>query len=412
MKSLTKIVFLFAVVIAPVLFVPIPASAGLVPCGTAEHPEACTLCHILVGGQGIITWGMGIMVIVGLALIMIAGVVYIISVGDNGRMTTAKGIIEKAIGGLALILCGWLIVNTIIGLLARDNMGIGVQKTNWYTFTCDSSSSANTEGSSGTGIRNTPTDKGAPGVLDRSGTLDVTIPPVSPVVPTMPPGSTKHVTLSGSPDFSRGPVAVDSVVRVTAVPQNSIFSSFGVPVAFATGAGMTITPTTITTLEEWRNGLTLSVDAGVADRNEYTVTLRQANTLLGTIKVQVTTPAPTSSMAPLNDTMNATAPSGLRDSNDSLLSGRVVDSDGHPIATTLYCGDIRQEYYAEYQTNPNDGSIAIPRDTCVNNGGRVWVVCPYGVTAVPAEIPVSQFNGSTFTCVIPGTAGSLQFMNK
>ncbi|MFZ1719729.1 MAG: hypothetical protein WAU28_00070 [Candidatus Moraniibacteriota bacterium] len=144
MKLVFKSIVFVSLVVAPLLFAPIPAEAGLVPCGTTEHPEACTLCHILIGGKGIIDWGMGIMVFVGLALIMISGVVYIVSVGNSGMMSTAKGMIGKVLGGLVLILCGWLIVNTIIGVLARDDMGIGIQKANWYTFTCDSRSTANT----------------------------------------------------------------------------------------------------------------------------------------------------------------------------------------------------------------------------------------------------------------------------
>lgn len=144
MKLFSRYLFFLALVMTPFLFVPISASAGLVPCGTNEHPEACTLCHILIGGQGIITWGMGIMVTIGIALIMISGIVYIVSVGDSGRMSTAKDMIGKVLGGLALILCGWLIVNTIISVLASDTMGIGIQKENWYTFRCDATSTANT----------------------------------------------------------------------------------------------------------------------------------------------------------------------------------------------------------------------------------------------------------------------------
>lgn len=153
MKSFSRFVFFLALIIVPFFVSPISASAaGLVPCGRSvddpttevRETDACTMCHILLGGKGIIDWGMGIMVIIGIALIMISGVVYIVSVGDSGRMTYAKGMIGKVIAGFALILCGWLIVNTIITVLSSDDMGIGVKKENWYTFTCDSVSTANT----------------------------------------------------------------------------------------------------------------------------------------------------------------------------------------------------------------------------------------------------------------------------
>jgi biotin transporter BioY len=75
---------------------------------------------------------------------MIAGIMYIVSVGNSSMMTKAKDAIKTVLIGVTLVLCGWLIVNTIIGVLASDTMGIGVQKQNWYTFTCDSKSTANT----------------------------------------------------------------------------------------------------------------------------------------------------------------------------------------------------------------------------------------------------------------------------
>lgn len=144
MMKLSRSVFLLALALSPLFFAPLPANAALVPCGTSAHPEPCTLCHILLGGKGIIDWGMSIMVVVGLALIMIAGIMYIVSVGNSGMMTKAKDAIKTVLIGVTLVLCGWLIVNTIIGVLASDTMGIGVQKQNWYTFTCDSKSTANT----------------------------------------------------------------------------------------------------------------------------------------------------------------------------------------------------------------------------------------------------------------------------
>ncbi len=420
MKSLSKGMFLCLVAVSIAFSFPLSASAvSIVPCGTTEHPEACTLCHILIGGKSIINWGTGIMVVVGLALIMIAGVIYIISVGDNNRMTTAKGMIEKVLGGLALILCGWLIVNTIIGVLANDTMGIGIQKMNWYTFNCDSRSSANTGGSTGQGAQSTPINTGT---TARPEALVVQIPSPSPIVTTMPSGTSKHVTLSGNPDFSRGPIVVENVANVTLAPHDDIFSSLKVPVAVASVAGMTVTPTVIATVEEWRNGLTLTVEAGVAEKNVYVVTLKQGGSVLGTIKVNIAAHTATATngsdnaggsskmspgTAPPDDTAHSVAPSGPRDSNDTLLSGRIVDAEGRPLSATLYCGDIRQGYFATYRTSANDGSVSIPKDTCNNNGGRVWVACPDGVVSSPTEMPVDQFNGGTFTCTIQAPRGGV-----
>ncbi len=129
-------------VIGSSLFVwmqPTSVGAALVPCGIGDGP-ACTLCHIIVGGKGLIDWGMSIMVIVGIALITIAGIRYVVSIGRSGEMGAAKGMIGKTLGGIALLLTGWLIVNVIITVLANDNLGIGIQKENWYKFSCDAKS--------------------------------------------------------------------------------------------------------------------------------------------------------------------------------------------------------------------------------------------------------------------------------
>lgn len=132
--------FFFIVGFSLVVWIqPVLVEAALVPCGIGNGP-ACTLCHIIIGGKGLIDWGMGIMVIVAIALITIAGIRYVVSIGRPSEMGAAKGMIGKTLGGVALLLTGWLIVNVIITVLANDTLGVGIRKENWYKFSCDAQS--------------------------------------------------------------------------------------------------------------------------------------------------------------------------------------------------------------------------------------------------------------------------------
>ncbi|MFZ2187183.1 MAG: hypothetical protein WAV46_00945, partial [Candidatus Moraniibacteriota bacterium] len=71
---------------------PLPASAaGLVPCGrtsgTAAEMAPCTLCHIIIGGKGVIDWGLKIMTVTAIAVIVAMAIFYIVSTGDEGMMS-------------------------------------------------------------------------------------------------------------------------------------------------------------------------------------------------------------------------------------------------------------------------------------------------------------------------------------
>jgi hypothetical protein len=117
---------------------PLADEGGLVPCGTSARPEACTLCHLAIGVNGVVQWGMKVMTYIALAVITAMGILYIMSAGDGDMTKTAKKGIKAALAGFALMLGAWLIVNVIISSLAPK---IGVSKgSNWYTFTCDRSS--------------------------------------------------------------------------------------------------------------------------------------------------------------------------------------------------------------------------------------------------------------------------------
>ncbi|MCA9364691.1 MAG: alpha/beta hydrolase [Candidatus Moranbacteria bacterium] len=132
-------------------------TSGLVPCGrqcdnpdTADIDESapCTLCHLILGIQLLVKWGMFIVTVIAVSVVVIAGIIYIISAGNQSMMTLAKQAIVYALAGFAIVLGAWVIINTIFWILVGGaaNQGtdtssflsrIGLSGKNWYTFTCD-----------------------------------------------------------------------------------------------------------------------------------------------------------------------------------------------------------------------------------------------------------------------------------
>lgn len=133
------------------------AASGLVPCGLGAN-DPCTLCHLIVGIQGLIQWGLGILIALSITAISIAGVIYIVSSGDPTLIKKAKDFVTSVIIGFALMLGAWLIVNTTLWIFSTKEDGstgkysLGLESKNWYTFDCStvsSSTGATTTGQGG-----------------------------------------------------------------------------------------------------------------------------------------------------------------------------------------------------------------------------------------------------------------------
>lgn len=123
------------------------ASAALVSCGlTSESADRCTLCHLLIGIRDIIDFGRSILVVAAIVAIVAGGIMYIVSAGDSKMMESAKGIIKQALWGILIVLCAWVIINTILFFITSklyDTTGapgseIFMGIANWSTFNCDS----------------------------------------------------------------------------------------------------------------------------------------------------------------------------------------------------------------------------------------------------------------------------------
>lgn len=116
--------------------------SGLVPCGTG-NTSPCTLCHLVNGVKNVIDWGMNVMTFFAIAVVVAMGIVYIVSAGNPSMMTTAKNGIKSTLIGFALMLGAWIIVNTFMTTLANNGVG---HAENWYSFTCDTASTASQAG--------------------------------------------------------------------------------------------------------------------------------------------------------------------------------------------------------------------------------------------------------------------------
>ncbi len=121
----------------------------LVPCGINKHcagnnnisiDKPCTLCHFFVLIQNFFNFLLSLLIVVSIFMLTIAGVLYIVSAG--GRMATvAKEIIQKTLLGFTLFLLSWLIIFTLLKLLAVNTSMLGTGgDTGWFQFTCDDES--------------------------------------------------------------------------------------------------------------------------------------------------------------------------------------------------------------------------------------------------------------------------------
>jgi hypothetical protein len=125
------------------LLTPIITKAALVPCGKKADGNMCTLCDLIVGIQSLTNYLLGIMVVLAILAITIGGILYIVSAGTPALTTMAKAAIKNALIGIAICLLAFLIITTVMSVLAaKDNLGVS-RATNWYTFTCAGGVSSN-----------------------------------------------------------------------------------------------------------------------------------------------------------------------------------------------------------------------------------------------------------------------------
>lgn len=123
-------------------------NSGIVPCGrncnntetTADETKPCTLCHFIVGFNDLINYGFKILVFVALVCLVIAGVMYILSAGNEQMITTAKTFIKQVLYGFGFVLAAWLLIFIVMNYFGVKS-DLGIEKTEgWTKFTCSTES--------------------------------------------------------------------------------------------------------------------------------------------------------------------------------------------------------------------------------------------------------------------------------
>jgi hypothetical protein len=137
-KKIIGLSMFLVVLLLPLFFV---EAQGLVPCGQGrEAGNACTLCHLIVGINGIVQYGTGLLITVAAVAIFISGVMYVVSGGSEGQVTLAKNFLTASLKGFTLVLGAWFIVNVVLMWILSFNVET-IQKVNWYTFDCSTATS-------------------------------------------------------------------------------------------------------------------------------------------------------------------------------------------------------------------------------------------------------------------------------
>jgi len=114
---------------------------GLVPCGrlindpntAIDESAPCTLCHFFVLAKRVVDYAVvNILIPLAILMIVIGGTILLTAGGDPGRVSQGKQILKATLIAIAIVLAGWIIVDTIITVLTPA----GSPFQDWSTITC------------------------------------------------------------------------------------------------------------------------------------------------------------------------------------------------------------------------------------------------------------------------------------
>lgn len=114
---------------------------GLVPCGREDdnsstrwdETKPCNLCHLVLMIQLIIDFLLKLSAVVALFAIVLGGLLYIFSSGNQSRMESAKSGIKYALLGFVIIFIAWAMVATVLAILGY----IDPLNGEWYIVNCN-----------------------------------------------------------------------------------------------------------------------------------------------------------------------------------------------------------------------------------------------------------------------------------
>jgi len=152
-KSMKKIIIICLLII---LLLPLITKAkGLVPCGGPDE-KACGACDLLVLFDNVLHFALGIAFSIVVIFAVFGGFRWIFSGGKEANIEAGQKALSSALIGLAIILCSWLIINTIFYVMAEVGSSELSEelKSNWWQLECSEPSSANNGGNNGGGNNN------------------------------------------------------------------------------------------------------------------------------------------------------------------------------------------------------------------------------------------------------------------
>jgi hypothetical protein len=111
---------------------------GIVPCGhSGEDP--CNICYFIIGIKNLTQFGMEILITLALLGFIVTGILSIVSLGSPKLLSTSKSFGAATLKYFTIVLIAWLLVSSILtALSAKEDLGVG--QSNWYTFTCSTTS--------------------------------------------------------------------------------------------------------------------------------------------------------------------------------------------------------------------------------------------------------------------------------
>lgn len=112
--SATLRYFAIPALICLYLFLPeMSLAQGFVSCNGPD----CSACNLVDMGNTILQWLIGVLMVVFAVLLAVAGFGLVTSGGNPSALQTAKDRMTNAIIGLIIVLCAWLIVDTVMRAL-------------------------------------------------------------------------------------------------------------------------------------------------------------------------------------------------------------------------------------------------------------------------------------------------------
>lgn len=133
-KANKSIAIVFAMIVAFSAIAPVAQAfdittvwngGELVPCGKTD-PNDCNWEKLIQLANNIVNFLVWISAFLVIFAFCYAGFLYITAFGEMSKIEQAHGIFKSAITGFFFVLCGWLIIATILRVLVmRDDANIG-----------------------------------------------------------------------------------------------------------------------------------------------------------------------------------------------------------------------------------------------------------------------------------------------